>query len=522
MHPMYQCLAAIDIGSNTVHLIVAATDGAHLTILADESIFVRLADGVWGMGYITEERIRATVDAVNHLVGVARSFGAQRIITVTTEVARKARNASELISTVRVMCGDEPLVLSGMDEATLTFHGVTHGRHLPSRVAVADLGGGSLEVIIAELSYGTWRTSLPLGSAFMHERFALGDPPLPEAVAESRAYLAETLDAIPQLSRAEELLVSGGTVNALMRLVQQLQHRAAGDRVLRRSDLDAALDVMLAQPAELVAAHYRLRLERARLLPAGAIVLAALADRLQLPGIIVSPAGIREGIILAAAEYGDDWLAGARRGIDQGTFDDAEARAAPAVDAADGHHHHRHQLALPAPDLAYQPAADVAWRLLRDQTEAMLHLRKAALAGDVEAVHDMRVAARRLRTLLEVFQPCFPAADARRLSRAARKLAEALGAVRDADVALEGLATRLHEADPELIPGLRYLIKLRRAERATARRVLRRALQSERIEQFRALCAALRLADEQRVHLDAARLNRPAEAPPASEEAQHA
>jgi triphosphatase len=93
----------------------------------------------------------------------------------------------------------------------------------------------------------------------------------------------------------------------------------------------------------------------------------------------------------------------------------------------------------------------------------------------VEAVHDMRVAARRLRTLLEVFQPCFPAADARRLSRAARKLAEALGAVRDADVALEGLATRLHEADPELIPGLRYLIKLRRAERATARRVLRRA-----------------------------------------------
>ncbi len=518
---MYQCLAAIDIGSNTVHLIVAATDGAHLTVLADESIFVRLADGVWSMGYITETRIRATVDAINHLAGVAHGFGAERIIIVTTEVARQARNTSELISTVRVMCGIEPLVLSGLDEATLTFHGVTHGRHLPSSVAVADLGGGSLEVIIAELSYGTWRTSLPLGSAFMHERFALGDPPLPEAVALLRAYLTETLAAIAQLSRVEELLVSGGTVNALMRLVQQIQGRAAGDRVLRRGDLDAALAVMLAQPAELVAAQYRLRLERARLLPAGTIVLAALVDRLQLPGILVSPAGIREGIVLAAAEYGDDWLAGARRGIDHGTFADAQA-AEPTDDGGDGHRRHHHHDHPPAAHLAMQPTADVAWHLIHEQAQAMLHLRKDALAGDGEAVHDMRVAARKLRTLLEIFQPCFPAPAARRLGRAARKLAEALGAVRDADVALEGLATRLREADPELAPGLRYLIKLRQAERASARRTLRRALRGERIDQFHALVAQLRLADAQRVHLDAARLSRPSETPPTAEEAQHA
>lgn len=515
---MYQCLAAIDIGSNTVHIVVAATDGQHLTVLADESIFVRLAEGVWSLGFIPEARIRATVDAVNHLIGVAKSYGAERIIIVTTEVARKARNTSELISTIRVMCGIEPLVLAGPDEALLTFHGVTHGRHLPASVAVADLGGGSLEIIVAELGYGTWRTSLQLGSAFMFDRFALGDPPLPEAVAAEHAFVVETLAAIPQLNRVDELLVSGGTVNALMRLVQQMQGRASGDRILRRGDLDAALGVMLAKPAALVAAEYPLRAERARLLPAGTIVLAALVDRLHLPGIIVSPAGIREGIILAAAEYGDDWLEGARRGLSQGDFEDAEAADLPSPD---GHHA---SPAHPAPPLALQPAADVAWSMLHDLTQEMLTYRKPALEWDVEAVHDMRVASRRLRTLIEVFQPCFPAPALRRLNKATQRVAQALGAVRDADVALEHLEARLREAEPELSPGLRYLIDAQRAVRRTARQRLRRALASERIDQLRALLADLHPTALPRIHLDAARPAAPNGQVPLTEaeEAQHA
>jgi hypothetical protein len=513
---MYQCLAAIDIGSNTVHVVVAATDGQHLTVLADESIFVRLADGVWTLGFIPEARIRATVDAVTHLIGVARGYGAERIVIVTTEVARKARNTSELISTIRVMCGIEPLVLAGPDEALLTFHGVTHGRHLPASVAVADLGGGSLEIIIAELGYGTWRTSLPLGSAFMFDRFALGDPPLPEAIAAEHSFVAETLAAIPHLNRVDELLVSGGTVNALMRLVQQMQGRATGDRILRRGDLDAALGVMLARPAALVAAEYPLRAERARLLPAGTIVLAALVDRLHLPGIIVSPAGIREGIILAAAEYGDDWLEGARRGLSHGDFEDAEAVDLPTTN---GHHP---APAHPAPPLALQPAADVAWGMLDDLTRDMLQYRKAALTWDVDAVHDMRVASRQLRTVIEVFQPCFPAQAMRRLSKAAQRVAQALGAVRDADVALENLAARSHEAEPELAPGLRYLIQAQRAARRVARQRLRRALMEERVDHLRALLADLHPTAAPRVHLDAARPATPSEVIASTEEAQHA
>ncbi len=519
---MYQCLAAIDIGSNTVHLVVAATDGEHLTVLADESIFVRLAAGVWSQGYISEERMRATVDAIETLAAKAREFGASRIIVVTTEVARKARNTQELISTVRVMTGIEPLVLSGQDEAMLTFHGVTHGRHLPASVVVADLGGGSLEVIITELGYGMRRTSLPLGSAFMHDRFALEDPPQPEAVAALRGFLAGEFEAIPQFHHVDELLVCGGTVNALLRLVQQAQGRAAGDRVLRRADLDAALAVMLTEPAELVAERFRLRLERARLLPAGAIVLAALVDHLRLPQICVSQAGIREGIILAAAHYGDAWLEGARQGLrprDPAVSAFVAESITPfQAEGCDGHRAHPEI----ASELAARPAADVAWKTIHDLTRDMLRHHKAALKGDVEAVHDMRVAARRLRTLIEIFQPCFPAQLIRRLNRVAGKLARALGDVRDADVALDGLTARLKDADPELAPGLRYLIKMQRAERRAARRKLRRALQTSRLDELRDLVDALRPVMQARADREAQSSWSEGVTHPAMEEVPHA
>ena len=513
---MYQCLAAIDIGSNTVHLIVAATDGQQLTVLADESIFVRLAAGLWQDGIISAERINATVEALRHLQMVAQRFGATRILVAATEVARAARNSAELIRTVQQQCHLDPLVLSGLDEATLTFLGVTHGRHLPTNVAVADLGGGSLEVILTELGHGTWRTSLPIGSSFMHDRFAPDDPPQASQMQTLQAYVEETLAAIPRLSRVDELLISGGTVNALMRLVQQIQGRATGDRILCRADLDVAMSAMFATPSDLIAVDYRLRPERARLLPTGTVILAALLDHLHLPRIIVSPAGIREGIILAAANYGDDWLAGAHQGLTQ-----RESIITQGVGGETAPLGSEPNPPEPIPALAWQPTADVAWTKIANLVKEMLRFRRSALAGDVEGVHAMRVIARRLRTLLDMFAPCFPVAPLRRLSRAIKQVAQALGGVRDADVTLESLTHRLQEAEPALAPGLRYLIKQQRQMRQTARRVLRRHLDKPRLEHLRTLVDDLHATDAATVASATAPTTPPTEKLLQAEEARH-
>lgn len=486
---MDQTLAAIDIGSNTVHLIVAATDGTHLTILADESIFVRLADGVWNLGYIPDERILTTAQAIYHLRGVARSFGAARVVVVATEVARTARNTSALLSAVQAVTGLEPLVLSGMDEAMLTFQGVTHQRRLPSSVAVADLGGGSLEVILAELGYSAWRTSLPLGSAFMHDRFVTSDPPQAEEIQALRAYLAEKLIAVPHLERVEALIICGGTVNALMRLVRSIEGRAMGDTVLRQQDLHTALAAMLRQPYEIIAADYRLRMERARLLPTGAVILDALLDHLRLPGMIVSQAGIREGIILAVAQHSDGWLEGARAESSRPYTSEPTVHLAPPPPTP----------SLALPPIAWEAAGEVAWVKIHALIKALLPYRRKVLAGDADAIHDMRVTARRLRTALETFAPCFPVQPYRRLLRAVKRLAQALGAVRDHDVALHNLRTRLHSAPPDHVPGLRSLISRHLSGRRRGREQLRSRLRSRSLERFLRYGDALRLKDDQMI-----------------------
>jgi Ppx/GppA phosphatase family/CHAD domain len=479
---MYKTLAAIDIGSNTVHLVAAVAEGNHLTILADDSIFVRLADGVWNRRYIPEERIIATTQAMLYLREIARGFGAEHIAVVATEVARTARNTPALLSAIEATTGLNPVVLSGLDEATLMFRGVTNGRNLPSNVAVGDLGGGSLELIIAELGYTPWRASLPIGSAFMHDRFIQHDPPLPEEIEELEIYLAEAFKTIPRLAHIEELLMCGGTVNALMRLIQQVQRRASGDRVLRRADLDHVLRIMLESPSSLIAGDYHLRFERARLLPTGALILAKLLDHLDLPGILVNQAGIREGVILAMAAHGRDWLEKTRANANEWQDRENGVQSAPILESL--------------PPLAWEPASKAAWTLINQQLNTMLKYRKPALAGDIDAVHDMRVASRRLRTMLDTFAPCFVPDAVRNLRRALKRIARALGEVRDADVALESLHVQLEEAEPELVLALNKLIASREEQRRYSRRALRKYLRSSDVQHLCELVDGLALTTE--------------------------
>ncbi len=484
---MYETLAAIDIGSNTVHLIVAVTDGNTLTILADESIFVRLANGVWNQGYIPDERILATAQAIYHLREVARSFGVEHIVVVATEVARTARNTLALLNAVEAVTGLRPIVLSGMDEATLMFQGVTHARRLPSSIAVADLGGGSLEIILAELGFSAWRTSQPLGSAFLHDRFITHDPPLDDEVRTLNTYLSDTFMNIPNLERVTTLIVCGGTVNALKRLVQTIKGRAAGETILSRLDIEIALTVMLHQPFEIVAADYRLRVERARLLPTGALVLAALLDHLQLSSMVVSQAGIREGIILARARYGQGWLDGAHAAWNMGRGD--------AIDSTHAHEDtDRHTPPVEAQQsaTALTPIGLIAGTKIQQLVQEVVRTRKKAALGDSEAIHTMRVATRRLRTALETFAPCFPSAPQRLLAREIKRLAQALGRVRDADVAIAQVKTRLQGSHPAQMLGLRAIFARQVAAHRAGRQQLQRMLRKRRMERIVRYAEALR------------------------------
>ncbi|MGZ3677678.1 MAG: Ppx/GppA phosphatase family protein, partial [Ktedonobacterales bacterium] len=181
-----QPLAAIDVGSNTIHLTVGrpTPDGYDLEYLADELELVRLGADVSASGALGSERMRRAISVIQHQTEVARQHGAALVLGIATEGVRAARNGAEFIERVRVETGVVLELVSGEQEAALTYWGATsgldresEGKTVDAKRAVLDLGGGSMEIVAGEGSKVEWRVSLPLGSGAVHDRYAPADPP---------------------------------------------------------------------------------------------------------------------------------------------------------------------------------------------------------------------------------------------------------------------------------------------------------------------------------------------------------
>jgi exopolyphosphatase/pppGpp-phosphohydrolase len=324
-------LAAIDVGSNTIHLTLArpTPDGADLEYLADELELVRLGADVSATGAIGAERMARAVEAVRRQSAVARAGGAERILGIATEGVRAASNGPDLLERVRDETGVTLELITGDQEAALTYWGATSGLEdgHASR-AVLDLGGGSIEIVLGVGSAVQWRTSLPLGSGALHDRFAPADPATAEQLAAVRSHVEQTLAPLDLPLPVSEALASGGTATTLAALAARALTRdgrlavpeeggeAAGRRITALTDemLRTLLDLLRSRSAAEIAARYQIEEARARLLGAGTTVLLAAMRRLGVETLRVRKRGIREGALLAYLHAGDGWLRAAADG----------------------------------------------------------------------------------------------------------------------------------------------------------------------------------------------------------------
>jgi exopolyphosphatase/pppGpp-phosphohydrolase len=317
-----QPVAAIDVGSNTIHLVVAIphlSNGITLEVLVDELEFVRLGAGVNATGRIAPERAERGMAVLRQLRDLAKAAGARVILGAATEVMRLAANGPEFLARARSELGLEISVISGDQEAALTFWGATSDRNLASEqpVAVADLGGGSMELALGTGRRLIWRRSLPLGSGSLHDRFISSDPPtlaeLQALHAEANTVLAAL--ALPASTQDSPLLVvCGGTATTLLYAARQALGIPEGRANLSRGEIEQAIQMMAALPAQELAERYAVESQRASILGAGTVVLAALMDHLHAPVMEISRRGIREGMILSYALYGERWLEVAQSG----------------------------------------------------------------------------------------------------------------------------------------------------------------------------------------------------------------
>jgi exopolyphosphatase/guanosine-5'-triphosphate,3'-diphosphate pyrophosphatase len=296
--------AAIDIGSTSVHLLVAELHGHRTRTLIDESELLRLgatvdADGALGAA----ARIRL-IGTLLRYAEAARHAGATTLSVVGTEPLRRAADAPQAVAEIEAATGLGVHVLEHDEEGLLTFLGVTGGRPVDREVLVVDVGGGSSEFVHAGPEDPPAADGLRVGAARLTGAIVAHDPPtgdeLHRLLDEARRMLRGAPDVVP-----ERLVVVGGTASNLLRVVPG----AGADRALSRRRIAAAMVMLAHQPADAVAAAHGINPHRARILPAGAAIMGAILERYRVPRLRVSEAGIREGAVLAAAHAGDHWRA---------------------------------------------------------------------------------------------------------------------------------------------------------------------------------------------------------------------
>jgi exopolyphosphatase / guanosine-5'-triphosphate,3'-diphosphate pyrophosphatase len=449
--------AAIDVGSNTVHIVVARCELNNLTILADEQEILRIGESVNATGAISVQKCEETVATLLAYKSLAEHYAAESIFVIATEAIRKATNSVEFLTYVRERTDLDIQIIQGNVEAVLTFYGATyelnHEPCAPEMVGVMDLGGGSTELVLAKRNQVVWDTSIPIGSGWLHDRYLPADPPSFDDLDVARTFLHNYLQGLRMKPLPPVLVATGGSANSLLLLAYSAFGLPDDVTVLTRDDLSRCEGLLFALPADELAERYQQSPKRTRVLPAGILIIRAVMEYLHLEEIRVSSHGIREGALLASARYGLQWLAQVQRSINGANPDKHGVKINLQADSIDV------MAIAPKEEKAREPFAFSGRRLLHLRGEKMLEWYDEVIKHeDIEAVHRMRVASRRLRATLDAYETACNPKYFKQLYRRVKELADVLGKARDTDVMIEDLRARLELVVAEEQAGLRWLI----------------------------------------------------------------
>ncbi len=304
--PSNATIAAVDIGTNSLHLVVArAVDGAAPEVLAREKIPVRLGSGRSDMKRLAPEAIERAVQALDHFRQIAAAHDAE-LVAVATSAVREAENQAEFINRAADAAGVRVAVISGVEEARLIHLGaisavpVAQRRHL-----VIDIGGGSTEVVIAETTKPLFLRSLKLGHIRLSDRFFPNGEVTAQTVKQCRRYVRAFLAPVAQeVSDVGFELVVGcsGTIENLSRIAAAANGqtpRTVDNLELTRKDLDRVVAILASHPNAAERGMVDgLDSQRSDVIVGGAILLRQLFASFDINTLTVSPSALREGVLL--------------------------------------------------------------------------------------------------------------------------------------------------------------------------------------------------------------------------------
>ncbi|OLD50121.1 MAG: hypothetical protein AUI42_04725 [Actinobacteria bacterium 13_1_40CM_2_65_8] len=293
-------LAAVDIGSNTVHVLVAdvvhnkLVDVAHYVEMPELGARVARAGSIGTKG-------RIAIRALRTVIAQARKHGYEKLIAAATEAVREASDGEAFARQAGLAIGVPVHIISAQREAELSFLGVA-SRHATRREWVmVDLGGASTEVVIARGHEMLRSAALPIGSGVLASTY-LSDPPRPDERARMRKAALRELTHAPD-GDVDRLVATGGTASNLPFVLT----RRNPPSVLTTADLLTCEGRLDAGRAAHLAGKLGLPTNRVKVMRAGVEVLLLFLDWYGLALLQISHEGLRHGMLLAYLEQGEDW-----------------------------------------------------------------------------------------------------------------------------------------------------------------------------------------------------------------------
>jgi exopolyphosphatase/guanosine-5'-triphosphate,3'-diphosphate pyrophosphatase len=293
--------AAIDVGSNTIHLLVARWNGTGLVPMDDRSDPLQLGADLELRGAIGGAKLRATAQTIQTYVARAEALGARDVQILATQAVRAARNRPKIVSVLEKASGQRVVVLDPAREAYLAVLATAQTRTWPSPYLVADLGGASTQLVVVHHGALLGFRSEPVGSARLGIRLR-HDPPTWREIAAMETRVSQALiPALRALLAGVPLLggivAAGGAATRTARLI----HHAPPPQEVTLDQLYAASARVYSRSAEAAAAGTGIKPLRIPTVRAGIGVLTELLRVGRLQECTISPFGIREGAILTAA-----------------------------------------------------------------------------------------------------------------------------------------------------------------------------------------------------------------------------
>ena len=315
-------VAAIDIGTNSIHLLIAAVDPAlhSFRVLLAEKATTRLGERDPVTGDLGGEAIERAFLTLRHCRDLAQSHGVEHILTAATSAVREAPNGREVLQAIEDQLGLEVDLVSGPEEARLIYLGVLSGMALDQTPhIILDIGGGSTELILADGSDARVLTSTRIGAVRLQRDFCQDDPLSATRRTFLEAYIQGALDpAVAQVKQALQagekplMVATSGTAMAMAALLAAEEGRPPlrlqGYR-FTRSRVEGLLSRLMSLPLEQRKQLPAINERRAEIIVPGALILHTAMTMLQMREVVVCERALREGLIV-------DWM------LRQGLLDD--------------------------------------------------------------------------------------------------------------------------------------------------------------------------------------------------------